>query len=480
MKLTFDTLALSPELIQMTKDLGFQEMTEIQAKSIPLILEGRDVIGQSKTGSGKTAAYTLPLLQKISSLKIDLQRKVSLHALILCPTRELCAQVTREMRKLGRKQNGLQVLAISGGQPMLPQVRALEQGVHIVVGTPGRVLDHLSKQTLDLSKVTTLILDEADRMLDMGFEEEMRTIFKAMAKERQTILFSATFPKTIESLSSAYQKNAVRITVESTEDISSIKERYLEVEESDSAEASFESRLKGLLWALAHFSPETSILFCNFKASAADLARALKKSGVSADSLHGDLEQSERDSIMAKFRNGSIRVLVATDVAARGIDIPDLDFVANFEIPKQTEIYVHRIGRTGRAGKTGTALTLAFPKEVSKILAIEEFTNRKIEVLEPEHPLHEITWNEFKEELRQEARMETLFISGGRKNKIRPGDILGALTGDAGLLGEEIGKIEIHDFFSYVAIQKKVSRTALARLQNGRIKGRKWRVEIAR
>lgn len=477
---TFDSLPLSPELIQMTKDLGFSAMTEIQAKSIPLLLQGMDVIGQSKTGSGKTAAFTIPILQKLVNLKLDLQRQVKLHAVVLCPTRELCAQVTREIRKLGRGHSGLQVLPLAGGTPMLPQTRALEQGVHIIVGTPGRVLDHLSKKTLNLSEVSTLVLDEADRMLDMGFEEEMRTLLQHLPEERQTVLFSATFPKSIENLSAANQKNPVHIKVENTETTAAIQEVYLEVEDSENQDTQFENRLKGLLWALAYYQPETSIVFCNFKASAGDLAKELRRYGVDASPLHGDLEQPERDSIMAKFRNGSIRVLVATDVAARGIDIPDLDFVVNFEIPKQADLYTHRIGRTGRAGKTGIALTLAFPNQVSSLKKFESSTEKTFEALEPEHPLSDISWDEFKAELRQSARMQTLFVSGGRKNKIRPTDILGALTGEAGLKGSEVGKIEIHDFFTYVAVAKDQFKNAMVRLQNGKIKGRRFRIEIAR
>jgi len=442
-------------------------MTEIQAKSIPLLLAGRDVIGQSKTGSGKTAAFGLPLLQQISELKLDLQRNTNLHALILCPTRELCAQVTSDIRKLGRRHSGLRTLALSGGQPMGPQIRALENGIHILVGTPGRVLDHLNRKTLDLSKLRTLVLDEADRMLEMGFEEEMKAILIQTPKDRQTVLFSATFPKRIEELSSLYQRDAVRVTVENQVETRTIREARLEIKDETS-----ESKLKGLLWVLAHFEPENSIVFCNFKATAAELSRDLNRWGVDARSLHGDLEQAERDSTMAKFRNGSLRVLVATDVAARGIDIADLDLVINFEIPKQPEIYVHRIGRTGRAGKTGVAVTLARSKELSKLAHLEN--------LDPDDSFSESTFMDLKNELKQHAKMETLFISGGRKNKIRPGDILGALTGDAGLKADEVGKIEIHDYFTYVAIQKKVARTALARLSQGKIKGQRWRVEIAK
>ena len=455
----------------MIDELGFQSLTPIQEQALPSLLAGKDLIGQSKTGSGKTAAFTLPILQKLSLSKLNLQKQVAPHALVLCPTRELCNQVAREIRKLGRRHMGLQVLPLSGGQPIGPQIRALESGVHILVGTPGRVLDHLGKGTLDLSTISTLVLDEADRMLDMGFEEEMRNIFDHLPAERQTVLFSATFPKSIESLSRNYQRNAVRVTIEDTGIAPTIRQAYCEIAPSN-------DKVKGVLWALGHYEPATSIIFCNFKASVVELSEALKQNGVSTAGLHGDLEQPERDSIMAKFRNHSTRVLIATDVAARGIDIADLDLVINFEIPKQPEIYVHRIGRTGRAGKTGAAVTLALTHEVNRIEAIGKTTGSVIDKLDP-GDLISVSFEELRSYLHQESRMETLFISGGRKNKVRPGDILGALTGETGgLQADDVGKIEIHDFFSYVAVSKKVAKVALYRLREGRIKGRRFRIEM--
>jgi ATP-independent RNA helicase DbpA len=471
---------LAPELIQVIEELGYKTLTPIQEQSLPVLLKGGDVIGQSKTGSGKTAAFTLPILQKLSLEKINLQKLVRTHALILCPTRELCNQVAREIRKLGRRHMGLQILTLSGGQPMTPQIRALEMGVHIIVGTPGRVIDHISKGTLDLSNVSTLVLDEADRMLDMGFEEDMAYIFEQLPEDRQTVLFSATFPKGIENMSRKYQKDAVRVTIEDTGVEPSIQQVYCEVALSaEDGSYLFTDKLKTILWTLANYEPESSIIFCNFKASVAELARALQENGVSAAGLHGDLEQAERDSVMAKFRNQSTRILVATDVAARGIDVADLDLVMNFEIPKQNEIYVHRIGRTGRAGKTGIAVTLALPKEMNKIESIQKMTGVEIEKLETEN-LGEMSFDDLRKDLHQENRMETLFISGGRKNKVRPGDILGALTGEAGgLNADQIGKIEIHDFFAYVAVATQVAKVAMYRLRDGKIKGRRFRIEMA-
>ena len=479
----FHSLSLSPELLQVVSELGYEHLTPIQEKSIPLLLEGHDLIGQSKTGSGKTAAFTLPILQKFSELmknqNLNLQRDTTLRALILCPTRELCTQVAREIRKLGRKHIGLQVLMLSGGQPLGPQIHAIEKGIHIVVGTPGRVLDHLSRKTISFQHVNTLVLDEADRMLDMGFQDEMEEILRAIPSHRQTLFFSATFPKTIEAMSKAYQKEAIRITIEDEASKPTIEQRYCEIPANQGSSADFTDKLKTLLWLLSNHEPESSIIFCNFKSVVTELTQALRRLGISADGLHGDLEQSDRDSVMAKFRNQSIRIMVATDVAARGIDVEDLDLVFNFELPQKTDVYTHRIGRTGRAGKKGLAISFIIPKEMNKIEQIEQHIGNKIEKFEIDD-LTDVSLDDLKKELRFESKMATLFIAGGRKNKMRPGDLLGALTGEAGgLEGSDIGKIEIHDFFSYVAISKPLAKKAMLALQNGRIKGKRFRVEMA-
>ncbi len=467
----FASLSLSPELLEVVGELGYEKMTPIQAKSIPVLLDGRDLIGQSQTGSGKTAAFTLPILQKID---LGTHR---VQALVLCPTRELCTQVAREVRKLGRRHPGLNVLILSGGQPMFPQLGALEKGVHIVVGTPGRVLDHLKRRSLDLRSVATLVLDEADRMLDMGFEDEMKTILAEIPRRRQTVFFSATFPDSITSLSRSYQKDPVRITIEDAP--ASQQPTIRQVVYESTPDGKFET----FLWILQQTQPESAIVFCNLKATVGELARELKRIGVDAGQLHGDLEQAERDRVMAKFRNQSIRILIATDVAARGIDVEDLDAVFNFDIPQQPEIYVHRIGRTGRAGKKGLAISIASPKEKAKILRIEQETGFKIEPKQPGllSRTDERGREVHREILKGEALMKTLFISGGRKDKVRPGDILGALTGEAGGLdGEQVGKIEIHDRFAYVAVSTEIAELALSRLRDGRIKGRKFRVEFVR
>jgi ATP-independent RNA helicase DbpA len=468
MTVSFSALPLSEELLQVIQELGFTSMTPIQAKSIPLLLEGKDVIGQAQTGSGKTAAFTLPILQKL-----DLKRP-ELQALVLCPTRELCTQVAREMRKLGRRHPGLQILILSGGQPMFPQMSALRKGVHVVVGTPGRVLDHLGRQSLDLTHVSTLVLDEADRMLDMGFQEDMEKILSETPEARQTVFFSATYPRSIESMSRAYQHEPTMVMIEADEQVQpNITQVYYEMQPED--------RFDALVALLSQEQPQSAIVFCNFKATVSELADALIEEGLSIACLHGDLEQSDRDRVMAKFRNRSTRVLIATDVAARGIDVADLDLVVNFEVPPKPEVYVHRIGRTGRAGKTGVAASFITSRDLRKLKDIEEFTGVTIERKNIATVERNLNSERGKGPISHVAEMATLFISGGRKEKMRPGDILGALTGEAGgLEASQVGKIEIHDHFSYVAVSKAIVQTALERLNNGRIKGRRFRVELVR
>ena len=461
----FSTLPLSPSLVAVVQELGFLKLTPIQRQSIPILLKGKDLIGQSRTGSGKTAAFALPILEKIN---IHLSH---VQALILCPTRELCAQVTRDIRKLGRNHPGLKVLPLAGGVPVRPQRDALEKGIHIAVGTPGRILDHITREHLDLSKLGTVVLDEADRMLDMGFEEEMAQILKATPKSRQTIFFSATFPEEIEAMSRAYQRSPSRITIsEKPEAAASIRQLVYAV--------TSETKQTTLISLLQEFQPDSAIVFCNTKMACNELVEILARAKVSTACLHGELEQHMRDRVMARFRNKSIRVLVATDVAARGIDVENLEVVFNFDLPSKPDVYVHRIGRTGRAGKAGLAISLATQRDTVKVQSIEAFTRS---------PLEKKSLSRFapqkdgpnKTPFSHDAKMETLLISGGRKEKVRAGDILGALTGDAGgLKASDIGKIEIHDNFSYVAVSAAVAKVALQRLNNGKIKGRKFRVEF--
>jgi ATP-dependent RNA helicase DbpA len=477
----FAALGLSPTLCQVVAELGFAAPTPVQARAIPLLLAGRDLIGQSTTGSGKTAAFALAILQKLKRGKRHPQ------ALVLCPTRELCTQVARDFRRLGRREADLQVLIVSGGQPMKPQLAALELGVHVVVGTPGRALDHIVRGSLDLSGVATVVVDEADRMLDMGFGEEMEKILSGAPKPRQTVFFSATYPRSIDAMTKAHQQNPERLTVGESEGPKNLLRQLAYAVDDQTGQG----RLGTLLAVLRASPPESAIVFCNFKATVARIEQALAAAGISSASLHGGLEQKERDFVMAKFRNHSIRVLVATDVAARGLDIEGLDLVVNFELPFQPEIYVHRIGRTGRAGKPGTAVSLVGPQDRAKVKAIEAALGSPLErqVAPRSADLPSANLKDAKVDdaplsrpaIVADATMETLYISGGRKDKLRPGDILGALTGEAGgFEGSDVGKIEIHDRFSYVAIAKGSANRAIQQLGAGRIKGKKFKVGLAR
>lgn len=469
----FAALGLSASLCEVVAELGFAMPTPVQAQAIPLLLEGRDLIGQSNTGSGKTAAFGLAILQK---LRWGERRP---QALVLCPTRELCAQVAREIRKLGRREAGLAVLILSGGQPMKPQLAALERGVHVAVGTPGRTLDHIGRGSLDLTGVGILVVDEADRMLEMGFGAEMEQILSRVPKPRQAVFFSATYPRSIDAMTKAHQHNPARLTV-SDSDGPQTRSRQLAYVVDDSG------RMDVLLAILRpnppESAPQSTIVFCNFKATVARVQQALGAAGISSASLHGNLEQRERDLVMARFRNHSIRVLVATDVAARGLDIEGLDLVVNFELPFQPEIYVHRIGRTGRAGNAGLAVSLVGPQDRDKVKAIEAAVGSPLQRLAaPSGDRKEAGADTPTPGSagHSDAAMVTLYVSGGRKDKLRPGDILGALTGEAGgLPGAHVGKIEIHERFSYVAIARGSAKRAIERLGAGRIKGKRFKVGL--
>lgn len=459
---SFSELKLADDLLAVIDEVGFKEMTPVQARAIPLLLQGRDVIAQSKTGSGKTAAFALPILNKL-----DVSRR-EIQALILCPTRELSDQVAREIRRLGRRHKGLQVLLMVGGQPGKPQSEAAEKGVHIVVGTPGRVLDHLGRGNLALDALTTLVLDEADRMMDMGFEEEMRAIMNALPKDKQTALFSATFPAQIKNLSRGFQKDPAHVQVEddTAEADQTIGQFFIPLDSNE--------KLEMLRRFLVKARGASVLIFCNQKVSIAEMASALERENLEVAALHGDLEQRERDQVMALFRNGTTRILVATDVAARGLDIDNLDLVVNFEAPYEAPVYVHRIGRTGRAGKSGVAITLATEEERARLRLIGSEIETKIE-----GSSFDKVFAMIRDKVEVSVRMRTLFISGGRKDKLRPGDILGALTGEAGGLNSaDIGKIEIHDNFTFVGIKSSLATKAAAKLKEGRIKGRRFPVKV--
>jgi len=457
----FATLDLAPDLLRVLGEMGFAEMTPIQAKSLPLLLQGGDLLGQSKTGSGKTLAFALPILQHLQL------RDKGVQALILCPTRELALQVVAEIRKLGRRLEGLQVLPLVGGQPGREQAEALANGVHIVVGTTGRVLDHLERRRLDLSPLKTLVLDEADKMLEMGFAEEMEAILRRVPARRQTVLFSATLPEEIQKLSAKFQKNPQRVFMDEEGVTPSLVEQFV-------YEAEPSERLPVLMRVLQQHPAGSVIIFCNTKAAVNEISEALSAQKASFGVLHGDLEQRDRDRAMALFRNRSSRLMVATDIASRGLDIEDLELVVNYELPPQPEVYVHRIGRTGRAGKTGTAVALAGAREALRILELERFTKTSF----LRKPLGFKNQHGLSKNLR-EAEMRTLAVAGGRKDKLRPGDILGALTGEAGgIPAAEVGKIEIHDHVSYVAILAKTAPLAFEKLRDSRIKGKKFQIKM--
>ena len=452
---SFANLPLPDAQLQNLADLGYREMTAIQAQALPLAFAGKDLIAQAKTGSGKTAAFTLPLLDKINP------RDFGAQALILCPTRELATQVASEIRRLARYRQNIKVVTLCGGQSIGPQIGSLHHGAHIVVGTPGRIKDHLRKETLSISRVSTLVLDEADRMLEMGFIDDISTIIQETPSSRQTLLFSATYPDDILSLSSRFQRLPERVSVESLHSNEQIEQQFFICQKS--------SRLPALVTLLHHFHPQTAVVFCNTKQLVRDVCEHLEQNGISTRALHGDMEQRDRDQVLIQFRQQSCSVLVATDVAARGLDIDDLPAVVNFELPRNAEVYVHRIGRTGRAGKSGLALSLFADSERYKLSGIEEQLQRELafDAIESIAPGREVM---------PAPLYTTLCIAGGRKQKIRPGDILGALTGDAGIPGAAVGKINVTDFAAYVAIQSEVADKALGRLLNGKIKGRKYKV----
>ena len=451
----FSSLPLNPALLQALDSLEFRQMTPIQAQSLPPILEGKDVIAQARTGSGKTAAFGLGLLARLEVSQLRVQ------TLVLCPTRELAEQVGKEIRRLGSTIPNIKLVILCGGSPLAAQESSLEFGAHIVVGTPGRILKHLEKGTLSFEHMNLLVLDEADRMLDMGFEDEINAIVKQLPKTRQTLLFSATFPDAIASLSRGMQCEPVRVTVAAAADDIAIEQHFYEVDPAQ--------RLNAVTTLLAHYRPESTVIFCNTKIDCKAVTEQLNAKGFASFELHGDLEQKDRDLALVKFANRSITILVATDVAARGIDVKDLGAVVNFELPHDAEIYVHRIGRTGRAGQKGLALSLVAPREVFRLKGVEDYQKAPA-------PLEDIGKLKAGNPESRAAMMVTLCIDGGRKDKVRAGDILGALTGEAGMHASEIGKIDIADNWAYVAIRKDCAGRALNRLRNGQIKGRKFKV----
>jgi ATP-independent RNA helicase DbpA len=443
----FETLNLIPAMQNNLKELGFVKMTEIQEQSLPYTLKGLDIIAQAKTGSGKTLAFGIPLLQKIDVKKFQPQ------ALVMCPTRELADQVAVELRKIARFQHNIKILTLCGGTPMRPQIQSLYHGAHVIVGTPGRIQDHIGKDTLNLKMINTVVLDEADRMLDMGFIDVMEHILEHVPQKRQTMLFSATFGDDIDALSSKITNNPKMVKVEGAEENKNIKQLFYLTHKDQKFEA--------LLKLLRTYKPESSIVFCNMKVLVKEVAEGLQDEGFDALDLHGDLEQIDRTETLLQFANRSCSVLVATDVAARGLDIDDVDVVINYDLPRDDESYVHRIGRTARAGKSGVALSLGSKFELSK------FPDAEVKNLDDLDEDPSVTL---------QASMRTLCLAGGKKNKLRAGDILGTLCIAIGLNKEEVGKINLLDRHTYVAIKKSVFEKAFKGFQKEKIKGRNFRV----
>ncbi|MFM2263040.1 MAG: ATP-dependent helicase DbpA [Pseudomonadota bacterium] len=453
----FDGLALAPATIDNLNQLGYTAMTAIQAASLPLALAGKDLIAQASTGSGKTVAFGLPLVEKLDPALWQAQ------ALVLCPTRELADQVTAEIRKLARAVGNIKVVTLCGGVALRGQTLSLEHGTHVVVGTPGRILDHLERGSLSLDAVRTLVLDEADRMLDMGFFDDIAKVARLCPTQRQTLLFSATYPEGIGQLAAQFMRAPQTVKVQAQHNAQKIRQFFYEVSEGE--------RLHAVSLLLNHFRPESTLAFCNTKQQCRDLVAVLQGQGFSALALYGELEQRERDQVLVQFANRSCSVLVATDVAARGIDIAHLPCVINADVTPDPEVHVHRIGRTGRGDAEGLALTLASLDEMGSVGKIEQLQGR------------ESTWQPLSD-LAPTSRdpllapMATLQIVGGRKEKIRAGDVLGALTGEAGFDKAQIGKINVNEFSTYVAVDRAIARQVEAKLSVGRIKGRSVKVRL--
>lgn len=459
MTTAFSNLPLRPELQDALQAAKLSEMTEIQQQALPDILSGQDVLGQAKTGSGKTLTFALGILQKIDLSSFGIQ------GLVLCPTRELAEQVADEIRRFGKKLPNLKVLTLCGGVALGPQKQSLKYGAHIVVGTPGRIMDLLHKEILHLWHVNTLVLDEADRMLDMGFEQEMQAVIDHLENPRQTLLFSATFPDTIKRISQNIQHNPKEVVVATTHEQTKIQQLFFEVESQHKAKAAAA--------VLTEYQPNSCIIFCNTKASCNELTEELVELGFSAVALNGDLEQKERNQVIARFTNQSELILVATDVASRGLDIENVGLVLNYEVAFEPEVHVHRIGRTGRADAEGIAISLAAPSEAPLVAAIEELLNTRFK-------WKGIAALRFHANRIIQPQYATLAIDGGKKNKLRPGDILGALTQDAEIPGDDIGKIKVTTTHSYVAVKMRSVKRALAHFREGKIKGKRCKARKLR
>lgn len=528
MELTkFEELDLNPNILRAVEEMGFEEMSPIQAKAIPLMLEGKDIVGQAQTGTGKTAAFGIPLLMRINP------KVRSLQAIVLCPTRELAIQVAEEIRKLGAFMHGIKVLPVYGGQEISKQIRSLKAGVQVIIGTPGRVMDHMRRKTVRFDDISMVVLDEADEMLNMGFREDIETILSQIPKERQTVLFSATMPQPILEIAKTYQQNAEMIRVVKKElTVPKIEQYYYEVTQKNKEEVL--SRL------LDMYNPKLSLVFCNTKKQVDELTAALQGRGYFAEGLHGDMKQQQRDRVMNSFRNGKTEILVATDVAARGIDVENVEAVFNYDVPQDDEYYVHRIGRTGRAGREGRAFTLVVGREIYKLKDIMRYCKTKVKV-QPIPSINDVTavkadkiLDRLTEIIRDEdlskmidlieARvneedyttldmaaaflkmymgedgsrpeeedgdyedfgdtgaekgMVRLFINLGKNQKIRPGDILGAIAGETGMPGKLIGTIDMYDKYTFVEVPREYANEVINVMKSAKIKGKSINIEPA-
>jgi len=452
----FSALPLAPAVLANLQQLGYERMTAVQAASLPRALAGKDLIVQARTGSGKTAAFALPALASLDP------RSFVVQALVLCPTRELAEQVTQEMRRLARSQDNIKILTLCGGTTLRPQAASLAHGAHIVIGTPGRILDHLGRETLSLASLRTLVLDEADRMLDMGFADEIAAVIERCPPQRQTLLFSATYPPGVTKLARRFMRQPEEIRLTGQHAATKIRQRFYEVDE--------DRRLQAVGLLLDHYRPERTLAFCNTKLRCSELVERLQAGGIVALALHGDLEQLDRDQVLVRFANRSCSVLVATDVAARGLDIAGLEAVINVDVTFDVEVHTHRVGRTGRVDATGWAFTLASRNEMERVARIDRMQGSD----SAWHGLDELTPSADPEPLR--PPMVTLQLLGGRKDKIRPGDVLGALTKDLGFSAEQVGKISINEFSTYVAVDRGIAREALRGLSGGKVKGKTVKV----
>lgn len=519
--LKFNEIIFNEKILKAVEELGYEEATPIQCEAIPPAIEKNDILGQAQTGTGKTAAFAIPILNNINPDNKNLQ------AVILCPTRELALQVSGEIQKLSKYMKGVKQLPVYGGQDITRQIKSLKRGVQIIVGTPGRVMDHMRRKTAKFDDITMVVLDEADEMLDMGFRDDIETILKEVPEGRQTMLFSATMPKPILEITKKYQKNAVKIKIAKKElTVENIEQYYFEVRNNHKDEI--------LSRILDIYNPELSIIFCNTKKKVEEVANELQGRGYFAEGIHGDLKQQQRDRVMGNFRNGRTEILVATDVAARGLDVKGVDLVINYDIPQDDEYYVHRIGRTGRAGKDGLAFSFVSGREIYKLKEIQRYCHTKIR-LKPVPSLDDVTnsrvdnlfddlsdiienedlvkmtemiekkvndedyttldvaaaflklYLSSKEGVSEdtdefegnESGMVRLFINVGKKDRIKPGDILGAIAGESGISGKLVGEIQMYDKYTFVEVPAENGKDVLFAMKNAKIRGKKINIEPA-